>query len=165
MIALPRNPANGMEALTRVDLVWRARQIEQRLRFGHPVGAEQLDRERRRASFAPGAVFAVLRWNGNAFGTTISRIDILRAVGCGEEYSTVPQVEPGAAILLSMTTWPKVELVLQAIDAVEALGVDPADVAPEHWRHIHNRISVGETPRRYTKGRHEAWLKRRRIAL
>jgi hypothetical protein len=32
--------------------------------------------------------------------------------------------------------WPKVERVLQAIDDIEALGIDPADVAPDHWRHI-----------------------------
>jgi hypothetical protein len=25
--------------------------------------------------------------------------------------------------------------VLQAIDAVEALGIDPVVAAPEHWRH------------------------------
>ena len=51
--------------------------------------------------------------------------------------------------------------VLQAIDAVEALGIDPADAGPEHWHHIHNRLSVNEVPRRYTYTRHQAWLHRR----
>ena len=55
-------------------------------------------------------------------------------------------------------------IVLQAIDAVEALGIDPADAASEHWHHIHNRLSVNEVPRRYTHTRHQAWLHRRRIA-
>ena len=55
-------------------------------------------------------------------------------------------------------------IVLQAIDAVEALGIDPADAASEHWHHIHNRLSVNEEPRRYTHTRHQAWLHRRRIA-
>src|ERR1700737_3775806 len=36
---------------------------------------------------------------------------------------------------------------LQAIDIVEALGIDPADAAHEHWRHIHNRLFVNEKPR------------------
>lgn len=76
----------------------------------------------------------------------------------------MPFVEPGGVILLSISGWTKVERVLQAIDAVEALGIDPADAAPEHWQHIHNRISVRETPRAYTQTRHQAWLKRRRIA-
>ncbi|HET6184608.1 MAG TPA: DUF2840 domain-containing protein [Acetobacteraceae bacterium] len=31
-----------------------------------------------------------------------------------------------------MSGWPKVERVLQAIDAIEALGVDPADVSPDY---------------------------------
>jgi C4-dicarboxylate transporter DctM subunit len=30
--------------------------------------------------------------------------------------------------------------VLQAIDAVEQLGVDPADACPDHWRQLHNRL-------------------------
>src|SRR5262249_22704635 len=46
-----------------------------------------------------------------------------------------------------------VEKVLQTIDAVEALGIDPADAAREHWHHIHNRLSVGEQPRPYTRSR------------
>jgi hypothetical protein len=36
---------------------------------------------------------------------------------------------------------------MQAIDIVEALGIDPADAAPEHWRHVHNRLFVDEKPR------------------
>lgn len=31
-----------------------------------------------------------------------------------------------------LSGWPKVERVLQLIDAVEVLGIDPADVAPDH---------------------------------
>lgn len=152
------------DALTHVELTWRAKRIEHRLRFGHPVGSVRLDRDRRRISFAPGRIFAVIRWAANDFGTVLSRIDILRAVRVGECCTTVPFVQPGAAILLSMSGWPKVERVLQAIDAVEALGIDPADAAPEHWHHVHNRLSVNETPRRYTLSRHQVWLKRRRIA-
>jgi hypothetical protein len=73
-------------------------------------------------------------------------------------------VRPGAEILLRLSGWPKVEKVLKAIDAIEALRIDPADAAPEHWHHIHNRLSVNEEPRRYTHTRHQAWLHRRRIA-
>ena len=41
---------------------------------------------------------------------------------------------------------------LQLIDAVEALGIDPADVAPDHWHHVHNRLSVSEIPRPLHEG-------------
>ena len=54
--------------------------------------------------------------------------------------------------------------VLALIDAVDALGIDPADVAPEHWRHVHNRLSAGQEPNPYTPERHAAWVSRRRIA-
>jgi len=98
------------------------------------------------------------------YGTVVSRIDILRAVRSGERYSTVPFVRPGGESLLRLAGWPKVEKVLQAIDIVEALGIDPVDAAPEHWRHVHNRLSVGERPRPYTPSRHRAWLHRRKAA-
>ena len=155
------NPAP--DGLTHVELTWLARRVEQRIRFGRPVATLRLDRHRRRVSFAPNAIFAVVRWAGNGYGTVSSEIDILRAVAPGERCTTAPFMQPGGEIFLSIKNWPKVERVLQAIDAVEALGIDPADAAPDHWRHVHNRLIVGERPRAYTLTRHRAWLKRRRI--
>jgi Protein of unknown function (DUF2840) len=152
------------DTLTHVELTWRAKRIEHRIRFGHPVASSRLDRHRRCVSFAPGTIFAVMRWVANDFGTVVSRIDILRAAQAEESFTTVPDVRPGGVILLSISGWPKVERVLQAIDGVEALGIDPADTAPEHWHHIHNRLDVGDTPRAYTMTRHKAWLQRRRVA-
>ena len=114
-------------------------------------------------SFEPSSIFAFVRWASNGFGTIVSRVDILRAVTAGERYSTVPYVRPGVEILLRLSGWPKVEQVLQTIDVVEALGIDPADAAPEHWRHVHNRMFVGEQPRAYTRSRHQAWLHRRKF--
>jgi hypothetical protein len=76
----------------------------------------------------------------------------------------VPYVRPGGDILLRLSGWPKVERVLEIIDAVEALGIDAVDAAPDYWHHVHNRLSVNEVPRPYTRSRHQAWLHRRRIA-
>jgi len=109
------------------------------------------------------SIFAFVRWVGNDYGPPLSRIDILRAVGPGERRITVPYVRPGRESLLQISGWPKVEKVLQAIDAIEALGIDPADAAAEHWQHVHNRVSVGERPRSYTRTRHQAWLHRRKL--
>ena len=155
------NPAP--DRLTHVELTWLAKRVEQRIRFGRPVASLRLDQHRRHVSFAPNAIFAVVRWAGNSYGTISSEIDILRAVAPGERCTTAPFVQPGGEIFLSIKNWPKVERVLQAIDVVEALGIDPADAAPDHWRHVHNRLIVGERPRAYTLTRHRAWLKRRRI--
>jgi hypothetical protein len=152
----------GASDLTTVELLWLEKRIENRVRFGRPVSENVLDRTRRVLSFSPGSVFAFVRWTSNDFGTVLSRIDILRAVTPGQPYSTVPWITPGGKSLLRLSGWPKVERVLQMIDVVEALGIDPADAAHDYWHHAHNRLSVNETPRPYTRSRHQAWLHRRR---
>jgi hypothetical protein len=153
-----------LDNLTHVELLWLEKRIENWIRFGHAAAEQILDRKRRVLSFAPGSIFAFIRWSANDFGTVVSRIDIVRAVPLGQRCTTVPFVRPGGDILLRLSGWPKVERVLQIVDAVEALGVDPADVAPDYWHHVHNRVSVNEVPRAYTRSRHQAWLQRRRTA-
>lgn len=148
--------------LTHVELTWYEKRIEHWIRFGRFVEEKILDRRRRIVSFVPDSIFAFVRWASNDFGTVISRIDIVRAVAPGEPYATLPFVRPGGDILLRIDGWPKVERVLQAIDAVEALDVDPIEAAPDHWRHVHNRLTAGHEPRAYTRERHNAWLLRRR---
>lgn len=149
---------------TLVELTWREKQIEHRIRFGRIVDEQRLDRHRRIVSFAPGSVFAFVRWAANEYGTIISRIDIVRPVRGGEPYQTLPFVRPGGEILLRISGWPKVQRVLTAIDAIEAVGIDPPDVAPEHWRHLHNRISVNEPFCVYSHEQHRAWLLRREVS-
>jgi hypothetical protein len=83
---------------------------------------------------------------------------------CPGSDTTVPWIIPGGESLLRLSGWPKVERVLQLIDAVEALRIDPAEAAPDYWHHVHNRLSVNEAPRTYTRSRHQAWLHRRRVA-
>jgi hypothetical protein len=156
---LPDGPA---PFTTLVELTWRQRKIEHWIRFGRKSYEQILDRHRSVVGFAPNSVFAFARWAANDFGTIVSRIDIVRAIGRGEPFQTLPFVRPGGEILLKAETWPKVERVLQHVDAIEALGIDPADADPAHWRHLHNRLRAGETPTAYTPLRHEAWLKRRR---
>lgn len=153
---------NTADALTHVELTWVEKKIEHWIRFGEHVAEKTLDRRRRIVSFPAGAIFAFVRWASNDFGTIVSRIDVVRAVAPAEPYQTLPFVRPGGEILLRIDGWPKVERVLQAIDAVEAIGVDPADVAPDHWRHIHSRLTIGHEPRTYSRAQHEAWLLRRK---
>ncbi len=138
--------------------------VERWVRFGRERQERILDRRRRVLAFAPGSVFAFVRWASNEYGTVVSRVDVLRAVSAGEPLSTVPFVTPGAEILLRISGWPKVSQVLAAIDQVEALDLAAEDACPDHWRHVHNRITAGEMPRAYTRERHSAWLLRRRIA-
>lgn len=159
----PMPRAHQSDSLTHVELTWIDRRMENWIRFGHAVQQQAIDRQRRILSFCPGSIFAFLRWVANDYGTILSRIDIVRAVEQGEALQTLPFVRPGGDILLRIDSWPKVEQVLRHIDAIEALDIDPADVAPDHWRHVHNRMNAGLSPRPYTVGRHQAWLKRREI--
>jgi len=155
--------AAGKPFLTHVDLFWQKGVREDWLRFGRQAGDRIIDRRRRVASFAPGAIFAFIRWAANDYGTISSKIDIVRAVSRGQPFATLPQVDPGGDILLHLHGWPKVVQVLRAIDAIEALGIEACDVAPDHWRHIHNRLVIGLPPRSYSPARHQAWLLREGI--
>ena len=158
----PRPDAGPLH--TEVELTWLEGRIEHWIRFGRDCGETILDRRRRILRFTPRSVFAFIRWASNDFGTIVSRIDIVRAIDRGDSYQTLPFVRPGGEILLRISGWPKVERVLQAIDAVEALGIDPADAAHDHWRHLHNRLVAGEPPHPYSREQHRAWLLRRRLA-
>lgn len=154
-----------MTTTTRVELLHLEGRIERWIRFGSHAREEILDRRRRALWFAPGAAFAFVRWVSRDYGTLVSRIDILRARDAGQPITTVPGVTPGAESLLRVSGWPKVEQVLAAIDQVEALDLRPEDACPDHWRHVHNRITAGERPRTYALDRHRAWLLRRRIEV
>lgn len=157
------HPALQNNDLTRVELTWVAKKIEFWIRFGPVDREEVLDRRRRVVWFRPGAAFAFVRWAANDFGTIIARLDIVRAVTSGQAYQTLPFVRPGGDILLTMQGWQNVERVLQTIDAVERLGIDPAVVSPAHWRHVHHRMTAAQEPRPYTNDLHRAFVLRQRV--
>jgi hypothetical protein len=152
-----------MSAPTEVELFYLKGRIERWLRFGKPLAEHTLDRRRRIATFEAGAIFAFMRWASNGHGTLVSRVDILRARNAGEPYSIVPGVRPGAEILLRAVGWEKVQRALRIIEAVEALGFAPQEICPDHWRHVHNRLAAGLTPRSYSRERHRAWLLRTKV--
>ena len=77
--------------LTHVDLLWIKQRVENRIRFGRIDQQHVIDRHWRVVSFSTGSIFAFVRWASNAYGTVLSRIDILRAVAPGE----APLAEPG----------------------------------------------------------------------
>ncbi len=158
--AAPRT--QSADAFTQVELTYIEKRIENWIRFGRKAREQVLDRRRRVLFYRPGSVFAFVRWASNDFGTITSRIDIVRAVAPGEPFQTLPFVRPGGEILLRIEGWPKVERVLQHIDAIEAIGIDATEVSPEHWRHVHNRLTVGHEPRAHTVDQHQAFLLRQR---
>ena len=161
--AAPPPPHVDLPGFTQVELVHVEERLQQWIRFGRPAREQLLDRRRRILFFAPGAVFAFVRWRAGDHGTVLSRIDILQAPAAAQGYSTIPSVAPGGISLLRLSGWPKVSRALAAIDGVEALAVDPADACPDHWRHVHNQLACGRTPRDYSLARHRAWQLRSRL--
>lgn len=150
---------------TEVELLWLDGQIERWIRFGRPAGERIIDRRRRVVSFRPGAIFALVRWRSGEHGTVESRVAVLRGARPGQAFTTYPFVAPGAEILLDLSGWTRVQAVLGVIDRIEALGIHPASVSPDYWRHVGARVGVGLQPRDYALSRHRAWLLRRRLAL
>jgi hypothetical protein len=157
-------PASSKPMLTQVELHWHEKQREDWLKFGKPVASRIIDRHVRVESYAPGQVFALVRWASNEHGTIRSSLDIVRAVREGEPFTTLAQVDPGGDILLAVSGWPKVAQVFRLIDAIEAADIDLCAVAPDHWRHVHNRLAIAAQPRAYTAERHQAWLARQRVS-
>ena len=124
-----------------------SQRVENRVRFGRIEQQHVIDRHWRVVSFAPDSIFAFLRWASNAYRSVQLRIDVLRAVAPGEGYVTAPYVH--------ISGWPRVDKVLHAIEVVEALGIDPADAAPDYWRHVHNRLSADDMIGRNLTHRHD----------
>jgi hypothetical protein len=56
-----------------------------------------------------------------------------------------------------------VKRALDAIADIETRGIDPEMVAPDWWRHLHNRIICNMSHRAYTRSQHAAWQRRRRL--
>ena len=151
--------------MTEVELVFYRDRIEHWLRFGTQERERIIDRRRRIIAFAPGETFALVRWHANEHGTILSRLDIMRACGTDERMSTVPGVTPGGDSLLRLQGWSRVRRAFAAITAIEQLGIEPADVAPEWWRHLHSRILCNAPWRPYARAQHGAWLKRRQVMV
>lgn len=147
----------------QVDLIWWRSRIEEWLRFGQPLDEVLHDRRRRTLLFAPGAVLARVRWTGGDYGTTASALEILRAPKPGQAYVTLPGIQPGAEPLVLLSGWTRVQRGLATIDAIEAAGFAPHAIAPDHWRHVHNRLVAGLAPRPYDARRDRAWRLRARV--
>lgn len=144
--------------LTRVSLAFVEQRINVYLRFGHPLRERQLDRWRRCAVFTPAAVFCRVRWESNDYGTTRWQLMVLQACTPLDAVQRIAGIQPGARLLLCAEGERQVQSVLPQIDAIEALGIDPAAVSPAYWLTLGNRLSARMPLPPYSVERHAAYL-------
>jgi len=144
--------------LTRVALAYIEARFKLYLRFGEPARTHQLDRWRRSAVFLPGAVFCRVRWQSNDFGTVRWQLMVMQACTPLDAAQRIPGVQPSARLLLHAEGDGQVRAVLERIDAIEALGIAPADASPAYWRTLGNRLAARLPLPEYTAERHAAWL-------
>jgi hypothetical protein len=144
--------------LTRVSLAFVEHRINVYLRFGHPLRELRMDRWRRCAIFTQAAVFCRVRWESNDYGTTRWQLMVLQACMPHATVQRIAGIQPGARLLLCAEGERQVQSVLPQIDAIEALGIDPAAVSPAYWRTLGNRLSARLPLPAYTVERHAAYL-------
>lgn len=144
----------------RVSLAFVEHRVNVWLRFGQPAREIVLDRWRRVALFAPGAVCCRVKWIGNDYGTALWQLMVLQAPTPLDDAQRVAGVAPGASILLRADGEPQVKAVLAVIDAIEVLSIDPCAVAVTYWRTVGNRLAARQPLPAYTAERHAAYLAR-----
>jgi len=153
----------GNVPLTRVALAFVDKRINLYLRFGNPARTIQLDRWRRSAVFLPASIFCRIRWESNDYGTTRWQLMVMQACTPLDAVQRIPDIQPGARILLHAEGERQVQAVLPLIDAIEVLGIAPIDISPAYWRTLGNRLSAHLPLPAYTAERHTAWLAGREL--
>ncbi|HGW4115868.1 TPA: DUF2840 domain-containing protein [Serratia marcescens] len=144
--------------LTRVALAYIDQRFDLYLRFGEPARIIRLDQWRRCAVFLPGAMLCRIRWQANDYGTIRWQLMVMQACTPLDGAQRIPGVQPGARLLLHAEGENSVRAVLARIDAIEALGIAPADASPAYWRTLGNRLAARLPLPDYGTERHAAWL-------
>lgn len=152
---LPPRPA-----AMRVSLAFVEHRVNVWLRFGQPVRETVLDRWRRVAIFEPNAVCCRVKWIGNDYGTALWQLMVLQAPMAFDGAQRIAGVVPGARILLRADGEQQVKSVLEKVDGIEALGIEPAAVAATYWHTVGNRLAARQPLPDYTSERHAAHLAR-----
>ena len=130
------------------------------LRFGRPLEVRDVDVFRRTALFAPGEVFGRVWWSANEYGTVEWTFAVLRAVEPTQGMLRIRGIEPGAQILLRVTTPDRVKAALRVVDQIEGCPVHPSDVSPNYWRMVGARLAIRDEPPHYSLAIHHAYVAR-----
>ncbi len=119
--------------LTEVHLEYRSNR-RYRLLFGAPFDVVAMDQPHppggRIAFFRPGDRFGLALWEANDYGTTRWRVFVCRALRTGETGTRVPQVRPGARVLLDVSGATRAKAALHWLSGYVKSGDAPS--LPDH---------------------------------
>ena len=158
-----KDMAHANASLTDVELTSIEGRLAHWIRFGRVAAERIIDGRSRMICFRPDMTFALIRWSSSDFGTCHASMRILVARAAGETMSASSVGRSRAEILLRADNRTAVDHVLGAVDSIEAAGIDPCEVSPDHWRHLSRHLAAGTPSRPYTAERHAAWLRRKAI--
>ncbi len=124
-------------ALTEVETLYVEGLINFRLLFGHPVSTVERDfvygeKTRRSLYFEAGSIFGLDLWQRNEYGTCAWAVYVLQAPAKGEHAVTVPQVKPGAKVLLEAVGLQRAAKALRLLREIEET-TDPASLSPNRF--------------------------------
>lgn len=140
-----------MDFLTKVNLLYVEKRKTVKLLFGDPVDSEDhgftSGSSKRTVYFKPGSIFGLELWAANDYGTAFWMVYILRAVWPGEQANRLPQVEPGAEILLSARGKGRVSKVLDWLARLDQEGTALSKVSPGYFQAAHYSLKNGLEPR------------------
>jgi len=139
-----------MDFLTKTKLLFEEKRRNVKLLFGVPVASEDLrfseGYSRKNVYFKPDSLFALELWIANDHGTVIWMVYVLRAVWPGETANRVPQVEPGAQILLHARGKGRVRKVLLWLNHLQEEIEDLSGLSPEYFQSAHYSLKNGLEP-------------------
>jgi uncharacterized protein DUF2840 len=147
--------------LTRVDILSLPDRVHHYTRFGRAVRKVIMPSYRGYEYYRPGQLVGYVQWQAGEYGSRLWRFMILMTVShvCQINMQEVPGIMPAVRILLDMEGAFKVRKIFCVIDQIEQLGLDPADVSPAYYGHLHQRITANHRCHRYTMEQHKSFLK------
>lgn len=138
------------QALTRVTLDYMEGLRNHRLLFGHVYDMETIimlqGNGLRYAYFLPGQIVGYERWEQNRYGTKKWTIFVLKTLEPGYLASKIPGVNPGAECLLKISGVGKVKRTLKWFDLIQQYQPNMADIEPDYYRYLEERINNNLTP-------------------
>lgn len=125
------------QTFTRVEELYLEGQKNYRLLFGRPIKTattefKYQDITQRVLYFKPGDIFALDLWDRNEYGTTKWSVFVLQAALPGELAVRVPQVKPGAKILLQASGQKYAREALKLLKEIED-RTDPTTLHPSRF--------------------------------